>query len=26
VVAQSPAPGKVVVRGTRIRMTLAPAG
>jgi cell division protein FtsI (penicillin-binding protein 3) len=26
VVAQSPAPGKVVARGTRVRMTLAPAG
>ncbi len=26
VVAQSPAPGKVVSRGTRVRMTLAPAG
>jgi cell division protein FtsI (penicillin-binding protein 3) len=26
VVAQVPAPGKVVARGTRVRMTLAPAG
>ncbi len=26
VVAQSPPPGKVVARGTRVRMTLAPAG
>jgi len=26
VVGQSPAPGKVVARGTRVRMTLAPAG
>jgi cell division protein FtsI (penicillin-binding protein 3) len=26
VVAQSPVPGKVVARGTRVRMTLAPAG
>jgi cell division protein FtsI (penicillin-binding protein 3) len=26
VVSQSPAPGKVVDRGTRVRMRLAPAG
>ena len=26
VVSQSPPPGKVVARGTRVRMTLAPAG
>jgi cell division protein FtsI (penicillin-binding protein 3) len=26
VVGQSPAPGKIVARGTRVRMTLAPAG
>jgi beta-lactam-binding protein with PASTA domain len=26
VVSQTPAPGKVVERGTRVRMTLAPAG